>query len=164
MHMLRLASGRFEILRQVGEGGAGVVFEGRDVTTDSPVAIKLLHGGNEIAQERFETEIAVLAELPHPAIVRYIDHGLADDGRQYLVMEWLAGKTVDEHRAGQWPVTEVLTLARRLVSGLAFAALRGVSHRDATARILHHCGVWTSRLHSHLRTIELVPSLNTRPR
>src|SRR6185312_14507194 len=56
--------------------------------------------------------------------------GLTDDGRQYLVMEWLAGKTVDDHRSGQWAVGEVLTLARRLVSGLAFAALRGVSHRD----------------------------------
>ena len=128
--MLRLASGRFELLRQVGEGGAGVVFEARDLHTDSTVAIKLLHTGNELALERFEREIAVLAELPHPAIVRYIAHGVADDGRHYLVMEWLAGKTVDDHRSGQWPVTEVLTLARRVVSGLAFAAQRGVSHRD----------------------------------
>ena len=130
MLMLRLASGRFELLRQVGEGGAGVVFEGRDLSTESAVAVKLLHTGNEVAEERFETEIAVLAELPHPAIVRYIAHGVADDGRQYLVMEWLAGKTVDAHRTGQWPVSEVLTLARRLVSGLAFAALRDISHRD----------------------------------
>ncbi|HTU61229.1 MAG TPA: protein kinase, partial [Polyangiales bacterium] len=130
MPMLRLGSGRFELLRQVGEGGAGAVFEGRDLSSNSLVAIKLLHTGNDVAQERFETEIAVLAELPHPAIVRYIAHGLADDGRQYLVMEWLAGKTVDVHRAGRWPVSEVLTLARRLVSGLAFAALRDISHRD----------------------------------
>jgi eukaryotic-like serine/threonine-protein kinase len=128
--MLRLGSGRFELLRQVGEGGAGAVFEGRDLSTNSLVAIKLLHTGSEVAQERFETEIAVLAELPHPAIVRYIAHGLADDGRQYLVMEWLAGKTVDAHRTGQWPIGEVLTLARRVVSGLAFAALRDISHRD----------------------------------
>lgn len=130
MHMLRLASGRFELLGQVGEGGAGVVYKGRDLSTGSIVAIKLLHTGNELAQERFEKEIEVLAELPHPAIVRYIAHGIADDGRHYLVMEWLAGKTVDDHRPGQWPVGEVLMLARRVVSGLAFAALRDISHRD----------------------------------
>ena len=128
--MLRLGTGRFELLRQVGEGGAGVVYEGRDLTTRAAVAVKLLHTGSELAQARFETEIAVLAELPHPAIVRYIAHGVAEDGRQYLVMEWLAGKTAAAHREGQWPVSEVLTLARRLVSGLAFAALRDISHRD----------------------------------
>jgi serine/threonine protein kinase len=42
-------------LRQVGEGGAGAVFEGRDLSTNSLVAIKLLHTGSEVAQERFET-------------------------------------------------------------------------------------------------------------
>ncbi|HET8939493.1 MAG TPA: serine/threonine-protein kinase, partial [Polyangiales bacterium] len=128
--ILRFASGRFELLRQVGEGGAGVVFEARDLQTNQLVAVKLLHDGDALAQARFEHEIAVLAELPHPAIVRYIAHGSADDGRQFLVMEWLAGKTADKHRVGAWPVSEVLTLARRIVSGLAFAALRGISHRD----------------------------------
>lgn len=128
--MLRVESGRFELQRQVGEGGAGVVFQARDRLTNSAVAVKLLHGENLIAQERFEREIALLAELPHPAIVRHIAHGRTDDGRHYLVMEWLDGKTVDLHRSGTWTVTEVLSLARRVVSGLAFAALRGISHRD----------------------------------
>lgn len=91
--MLRLASCRFELVRRVGEGGAGVVFEARDRPSHAPVAVKLLHGGSDLAQERFEHEIELLAELPHPAIVRYIAHGIADDGRQYLVMEWLAGRT-----------------------------------------------------------------------
>jgi hypothetical protein len=128
--MQSLGSGRFELVRRVGEGGAGVVFEARDLHMNCAVAVKLLHGGNEVAEERFEREVAVLAELQHPSIVRYIAHGTADDGRRYLVMEWLAGNTVENHRRGQWPVVEVLSLARRVVSGMAFAALRGVSHRD----------------------------------
>ncbi|MET0385576.1 MAG: protein kinase [Polyangiales bacterium] len=128
--MSTLGMGRFELVRRVGEGSSGVVFEGRDLHTQSAVAIKLLHDSNEIADERFEREASVLAELQHPAIVRYVAHGRSEDDRRYLVMEWLTGHTLEEQLRGQRPVGEVLSLARRLSAGLSFAASRGVAHRD----------------------------------
>ncbi|MDB4973490.1 MAG: Serine/threonine protein kinase [Myxococcaceae bacterium] len=128
--MLRLDTDRFELLRQVGEGSYGVVFEARDRQTAGLVAIKLLHDGDEVAEERFEREAVVLAELQHPAIVRYVAHGSAADGRRYLAMEWLAGRTLEKLVHAKPPLLEVLSLARRVVSGLAFASLRGVTHRD----------------------------------
>ncbi|HEX5658250.1 MAG TPA: serine/threonine-protein kinase, partial [Polyangiales bacterium] len=117
-------------MRQVGEGSYGVVYEARDRHSGSLVAIKVLHRGDELAEDRFEREAQVLAELQHPAIVRYVAHGISDVGQRYLVMEWLTGHTLERQLRGRRPVNEVLALARRVVSGLAFAELRGVAHRD----------------------------------
>jgi eukaryotic-like serine/threonine-protein kinase len=128
--MATLGTDRFELLRQVGEGSYGVVFEALDRHSGGAVAIKLLHRGDELAEERFEREAQVLAELQHPAIVRYVAHGTSEEGQRYLVMEWLTGHTLERQLRGRQPVDEVLALARRVVSGLAFAELRGVAHRD----------------------------------
>jgi hypothetical protein len=125
-----LGSGRFELLQQVGEGSSGVVYEARDLHTASTVAIKVLHHDTVASKERFDREVAVLAELQHPAIVRYVAHGTTDDRRSYLVMEWLAGKPAAHHARGPWLVTETVAFARRVASGLGFAASRGVVHRD----------------------------------
>ena len=128
--MISLVTDRFELVRQVGEGSSGVVYEALDRHTSAQVALKLLHRGDEIAQERFELEAAVLADLQHPAIVRYVAHGTIEDGRRYLVMEWLEGHTLEKHLNRPPSVQEVVSFARRVVSGLAFASLRGVTHRD----------------------------------
>ena len=128
--MSRLGTDRFELVRQVGEGSSGVVYEARDLHTAHPVAIKLLHLDTRVANERFSREVAVLAELNHPAIVRYVAHGTSEDGRRFLVMEWLAGHSAVQHSRGPWPIEDVLAFARRLASGLAFAGSRGVVHRD----------------------------------
>ncbi len=122
--------GRFELVRQVGEGSYGVVYEARDRQAGATVAIKLLHRGDELAEERFEREAQVLAELQHPAIVRYVAHGTSDEGRRYLVMEWLTGHTLERQLRGRQSVDQVLALGRRVVAGLAYADLRGVAHRD----------------------------------
>jgi hypothetical protein len=128
--MIGLVRNRFELLRRVGEGGYGVVYEARDKHTSGMVALKLLNAGDEVAEDRFERESAVLAELNHPAIVRYIAHGTAENGRRYLVMEWLKGHTLEAHLARRTSVEDVVSIARRVVAGLSFAELRGVTHRD----------------------------------
>jgi tetratricopeptide (TPR) repeat protein len=127
---MMLDTDRFELLRQVGEGSYGVVYEAQDKLAGGVVAVKVLHRADELAEERFEREVQVLAELQHPAIVRYVAHGTSAKGQRYLVMEWLTGHTLERRLRGRQPVNEVLALARRVVSGLAFADLRGVTHRD----------------------------------
>jgi len=128
--MIGLVRNRFELLRRVGEGGYGVVYKARDKHTSGMVALKLLNASDEVAGDRFEREAAVLAELNHPSIVRYIAHGTAEDGRRYLAMEWLEGRTLEAHLARRTPVEDVVSIARRVVAGLSFAELRGVTHRD----------------------------------
>src|SRR5688572_32330708 len=106
--MPKIGSDRFELVRQVGEGGSGVVYEAIDLHTQTTVALKLLHRDDETARERFDREVATLAELNHPSIVRYVAHGISEDNRGYLAMEWLPGHSATMHGRGQWPVEDVI--------------------------------------------------------
>src|SRR5262245_47699803 len=67
-----LIAGRFELLRAAGAGGMGTVYEARDRLTGATVALKLLHHCEDGQRDRFVREAIVLAELRHPAIVRYV--------------------------------------------------------------------------------------------
>src|SRR5689334_1229061 len=111
---------RFDIRRQVGMGAMGVVYEALDRQTGKPVAVKVLRGDARRSARRFVREATILAELDHPAIVRYVTHGTSPRGETYLVMEWLEGQTL-ESRLGSGPVSveDTLALARRVIDGLA---------------------------------------------
>src|SRR5437016_11955979 len=84
---------RFEIERHAGAGGMGEVFRAIDRLTAAPAAVKVLHSGEPELVARFDREAAVLAELRHPAIVRYLAHGVEGD-EPWLAMEWLEGETL----------------------------------------------------------------------
>jgi Protein kinase domain len=81
-----LPSGRFEVHEQVGVGGMGQVFRARDLASGQTVAMKVLSDTREQRPERFARESALLAELVHPGIVRYIAHSATDTGELFLVM------------------------------------------------------------------------------
>ncbi|AGP34611.1 serine/threonine-protein kinase PknK [Sorangium cellulosum] len=111
----------------------GEVFRARDVTTGAPVALKLLHADAARSEEteRFLREARFLADLEHPAIVAYLAHGKAQDGRPYLAMEWLSGKDLGERLdRGPLRISECVTLLARVADALAVAHGRGVVHRD----------------------------------
>ncbi|WP_437682525.1 serine/threonine-protein kinase [Sorangium sp. So ce131] len=82
---------RFVLEAKVASGGMGVVYRARDRRTGLPVALKLLDPQGDATGDRFQREAAVLADVIHPAIVRYVAHGVAEDGARYLAMEWLDG-------------------------------------------------------------------------
>src|SRR5262249_33273795 len=88
-----LIGGRFAIERVESEGGMGVVYRAVDQKSDSPVAVKIMHGRSDEI-DRFVQEARVLAELSHPSIVRYVAHGARPTGELYLAMEWLTGETL----------------------------------------------------------------------
>src|SRR5262245_53732495 len=103
----------------------GTVYRARDLTSGRTVAIKTLQ--NELYAARFEREASVLSELEHPAIVRYVAHGLMADQEPYLAMEWLVGEDLAVRlERGPLPVDETLTLARRLSGALADTHARGI--------------------------------------
>ncbi|MET0284142.1 MAG: protein kinase [Polyangiales bacterium] len=129
--MLVLGDDRFELRRLIGEGSYGEVYEAFDFASDRRVAVKLMVQTGRAADARFAREVALLAELDHPHIVRYLAHGQTPGGQSYLVMEWLQGEPLDLRlRRKQMELDEVLALARSVASGLGYAAARGITHRD----------------------------------
>src|SRR5258708_35687219 len=81
---------RFVVERLAGRGGMGLVYRAVDRVSGEPVAIKVI-ADDEGDAPRFAREAQLLAELDHPAIVRYVAHGATAEGKPYLVMEWLRG-------------------------------------------------------------------------
>ncbi len=80
---------------------------------------------------RFNQEAKVLAELSHPGIVRYLDHGLTPDGAPYIAMEWLDGETLEDRLArGRLGPGEVARIAQQVLTALAAAHGRDIVHRD----------------------------------
>src|SRR5882672_5507171 len=121
---------RFEIERVAGSGGMGTVYQALDRMTGSHAALKLVTR-EESDTERFAQEARVLAELNHPAIVRYVAHGTTAEGHPFLAMEWLEGEDLSQRLAREGlSVAESLVLAKRVAAGLAAAHGRGVVHRD----------------------------------
>src|SRR5690348_4745047 len=126
-----VVNGRFEIDRRAGHGGMGTVFRAKDRQTGATVAVKVILGHGPELAERFMREAAVLAELRHPGIVRFVASGETPDGEPYLVMEWLDGEGLDDRLArGPLSVSETIELGRRVAAALAVAHARGVVHRD----------------------------------
>jgi eukaryotic-like serine/threonine-protein kinase len=127
----RVVAGRFELEREAGSGGMGTVYRAHDLTDGALVAIKILTGREMREAERFGLEAAILADLTHPAIVRYIAHGVAERGDHYIAMEWLEGEDL-AGRLEREPldVPESVALGRRAAEALAYAHARGIVHRD----------------------------------
>ncbi len=127
-----LIADRFEIEQPVGAGGMGEVFRARDRLTGQRVALKLLFGTARQAEiERFVREGAVLSEVSHPHIVRYVAHGVARNSRPWLAMEWLEGEDLAERLEKKGlDLRETLALGGRLASALGALHERGIVHRD----------------------------------
>jgi eukaryotic-like serine/threonine-protein kinase len=109
----------------------GAVYRARDLQTGITAAVKVLFEREGPNAERFLQEAVMLSELSHPAIVRYLGHGVAPGGEHYLAMEWLEGRTLEDYLlGGAVPVFQAVQLAARVVDALAVAHRRGVIHRD----------------------------------
>jgi len=113
----------------------GEIFEALDEVSGERVAVKVLLGGREAHNRRFEREAEVLAHLTHPGIVGHLAHGRTATGEPYLVMEWLEGEDLGD-RLGRGPLTveEALTVGSLVARALAAAHARGVIHRDLKPR------------------------------
>lgn len=124
---------RYQIERELGQGGMATVFLATDRRHDRKVAIKVLHPelSAVIGAERFEKEVKLTASLQHPHILALFDSGVAD-GLVYYVMPFVDGETLRGKldRERQLSVTEAVRLSTEIAGALQYAHERGVVHRD----------------------------------
>ncbi|MFN7931714.1 MAG: protein kinase [Bryobacteraceae bacterium] len=131
--MIGATLGHYKVLEQLGEGGMGVVYKARDLKLERTVAIKVLpaqHTADAARKARFAQEARAASALNHPNIV--IIHDIAEEnGVDFLVMEYIAGKTLDAviPRDGL-RVDEALRYATQMASALTAAHEAGITHRD----------------------------------
>ena len=125
--------GPYEIVAPAGAGGMGEVYRARDTRLDRTVAIKILPQhltAKSVVTQRFQREARALSSLQHPHICTLYDVG-HQDGIDFLVMEFLEGKTLADLLAkGPLPFEQVLRVGIEICGGLATAHLSGVVHRD----------------------------------
>jgi hypothetical protein len=124
---------RYEIVREVGRGGMGVVYEARQVGLNRTVALKMIlagaHAGPE-AVRRFRAEAEAVARLKHPNVVQIHDIDEAG-GLPFFALEFVPGGTLERRlAAGPLPVAEAVWIAERLAAAVAAAHEAGIVHRD----------------------------------
>jgi serine/threonine protein kinase len=126
---------KYEILDQLGIGGMGVVYRGRHLTFNEMCAIKVVNegvAGDSNFLQRFQTEAVVTRKLRHPNAVRVDDFDYTDDGRPFIVMELVEGKSIGEVLLEQGPfaVPRALRIVTQAARALGVAHQLGVVHRD----------------------------------
>ena len=126
--------GPYQVVREIGRGGMGVVFFARDARLERDVAIKALPellARHPERLARFQREARLLASLNHPNIASI--YGLEEiDGRSYLILEYIDGETLETmlKRRGALPAEDALQIALQIARAIEAAHERGVIHRD----------------------------------
>ncbi len=125
--------GDYELLREAGRGGMGIVYEARQFGTKRLVALKLLSAGALATREavnRFQTEAEAAARLEHAHIVPIYESGV-HDGQHFLVMRFLPAATLAQKAAkGPLPPRRAAELVRIVAAAVQYAHQHGVLHRD----------------------------------
>ena len=124
----------YEIVRELGKGAMGVVYQARHVFTDRMTALKVLPlrlAAKTQYLERFKREAMALMRIDHDHVVRAYDFGGSEE-YYYLALEFLEGETLDAvlRRDRLLPEARALEVARQVALGLGAAAAAGVVHRD----------------------------------
>ena len=131
----QLVDNKYRIVRLIGEGGMGAVFEGENVRINRRVAIKILHAaftGNAEVMQRFEREAQAAGRIGNDHILEVLDLGILPDGDRYIIMEYLDGEPLSSRIQGRGRLLphELAPLIRQTLVGLGAAHAAGIVHRD----------------------------------
>ena len=126
---------RYEVVRELGQGGMSVVYLARDLQLlDKPVVVKVLAGkssADPYLQQKFHQEMEALARIDHPGVVAVLDYGQSPDGQQFLVMQYIDGTTLRQAISPTGMDSKrVAGLVRQIADALSTAHSKGVLHRD----------------------------------
>jgi len=130
-----LLAGRYRLDHVAGHGGMATVFVAHDTVLDRTVAIKLLARRRDesgVLRERFAREAKHEAKIVHPHVVAVHDVGESDDGRPFIVMDYVEGRPLSEILANEGPMSseDVASLGANVAGALAAAHGLGIVHRD----------------------------------
>ncbi len=128
-------AGKYLLLRLLGRGGVGVVYEAEHLKLRQRVAIKVLAAemiAHPVMVERFEREARAMAMLASPRVTRVSDVDVTADGIPFLVMEYLQGRDLQSElkERGALPTHEAVAFVREACAGMAVVHAAGVVHRD----------------------------------
>ncbi len=139
--------GDYRILKRIGHGGMGVVYEAEQADPRRKVALKVILGGQHVSELQvkfFQREVQTLARMSHPTIAAIHEAGRTDDGNHFFAMELVHGVSLKDYAAGRraedksgatadvesLSLRDRLILFRRVCEGISYAHQRGVIHRD----------------------------------
>jgi eukaryotic-like serine/threonine-protein kinase len=127
--------GKYRLIGKIGQGGMGAVFKASHVLFDESRALKVMNRelmSDEMLVKRFKQEAVMARKLDHPNAVSVDDIDEAEDGRPFMVMEYIEGQGLKEliHEAGPLPARRAAAIARQVASGLGAAHAIGMVHRD----------------------------------
>src|SRR5262252_5593448 len=127
--------GKYQVVRLLGAGGMGTVYEGLHLEIGKRVAIKTMSpvlAANPEARARFVREAQLASRVRHPHVIDVNDVGTDGDGHPFLVMEYLEGDDLAKHigRRGPLPIAEVADIALPLLAAIGAAHAEGIVHRD----------------------------------
>jgi serine/threonine-protein kinase len=129
-----IIEGKYRVVRHIGEGGMGTVFEGENVRIERRVAIKVLNAEVASTPEflaRFDREARAAARVGSPHICDVLDSGQLDNGERFIVMEYLDGESLDDRLSrGRMSCEELAPIAFEILEGLRTMHEAGVIHRD----------------------------------
>ncbi len=128
-------SGRYTVTRKIGQGGMGAVYEAKHTAIGGRFAVKVLldkYAKRDAIVARLKQEAQLATSLDHEHIIRVTDFGSTDDGRTFVVMEFLEGESLAEllARDSKLPEQRILRIASQAASALAAAHAKGIVHRD----------------------------------
>jgi serine/threonine-protein kinase len=131
----QVVDGKYRIVRLIGAGGMGEVYEGENLLIRRRVAIKVLiaaASANADAVRRFEREAQAAGQIGSDHILEVLDLGKLPNGNHYMVMEYLDGETLAERivRHGHLTPEQIAPIARQFLAALASAHAAGIIHRD----------------------------------
>jgi serine/threonine protein kinase len=134
MNVVSALEGRYQVLKELGRGGMGIVFQAYDKHLQEQVAIKILSpllSNDPDALERLKREVSAARRITHPNVIRI--HDIAEaNGLQYVSMEYFGGTTLKDHikQSGGLSIMEAFNIASQICDGLQAAHSQGVIHRD----------------------------------
>jgi len=133
MEKRRTIGYRYLLSEQIGEGAVATIWRAFDLVEDRSVAIKLLKDILDPEDAaRLQMEVSIVARLRHPNVIRFLDQGVTDRGRRYVVMELLEGESLRDklHDELVLSIEEGLPILTQMVSALYEAHKAKVVHRD----------------------------------
>src|SRR5688572_16632761 len=123
----------FALLEEVGRRGMGIVYRARDLSLNRDVAVKILHerfAPDSAAPRPFLEEAHITGQLQHPGIPAIHQVGTLPDGRPFLAMKLIRGRTLAELLAGEGHRPNLLAIFEQVCQAVGYAHSRGVVQRD----------------------------------